>query len=84
MKFGYNPSLLDYWYTKGEIREMFPASVKIINIYRLGFEPAFQRIYKNIESERLSRLFLFLEKMLRDKPLFKYFGARFLVEGIKE
>jgi ubiquinone/menaquinone biosynthesis C-methylase UbiE len=83
MKLGYNPSLLDYWYTKDEIREMFPGNVKIKNIYRLGFEPPFQRIYKNIESERLSRLFLFLERMLRDKPLFKYFGARFLVEGVR-
>jgi ubiquinone/menaquinone biosynthesis C-methylase UbiE len=81
MKLGYNPSLLDCWYTKGQIKEMFPGSVKITNIYRLGFEPPFQRLYKNIESERLSRLFLFLEKILRDKPLFKYFGARFLVEG---
>jgi ubiquinone/menaquinone biosynthesis C-methylase UbiE len=83
MKFGYNPSLLDYWYTKDEIREMCPDSVRINNIYRLGFEPPFQRIYKNIESAWLSRVFLFLERNLRDKPFFKYFGARFLVEGVK-
>lgn len=83
MKFGYNPSLLDYWYTKKEIGEMFPENVKITNIYRLGFEPPFQRLYKNLESEKLSKLFLFLEKRLRDRPLFKYFGARFLVEGVK-
>ena len=83
MKFGYNPSLLDYWYTKKEIREMFPDDMKIKNIRRLGFEPPFQRIYKNIESELLSKLFLFLEKNLRDKPLFKYFGGRFLVEGVR-
>ena len=84
MKLGYNPSLLDYWYTKNEIKEMFPGNVKITNIYRLGFEPPFQRIYKNIESEQLSRVFLFLERMLREKPLFKYFGARFLVESLKQ
>lgn len=83
MKFGYNPSLLDFWYTKGEIREMYPEDMKIKNIRRLGFEPPFQRIYKNIESERLSRVFLFLERNLRDKPLFKYFGGRFLVVGVK-
>ncbi len=83
MKFGYNPSLLDYWYTKGEINEMCPENIKIKNIYRLGFEPPFQRVYKNIESEWLSRVFLFLERNLRDKPLFKYFGGRFLVEGAR-
>ena len=83
MKFGYNPSLLDYWYTKREIRDMYPENIKIKNIWRLGFEPPFQRIYKNIESERLSRVFLFFERNLRDKPPFKYFGARFLVEGEK-
>jgi ubiquinone/menaquinone biosynthesis C-methylase UbiE len=83
MKFGYNPSLLDYWYTKGEIREMHPENIEIKNIYRLGFEPPFQRIYKNIENEWLSKIFLFLERNLRDKPLFKYFGARFLVEGVR-
>ena len=84
LKFGHNPSLLDYWYTKGEIREMFPENIKIKNIYRLGFEPPFQRIYKNIESQTLAKVFLFLEKNLRDKPLFKYFGGRFLVEGANE
>lgn len=83
MKLGYNPSLLDYWYTKDEIRKMYPGNIKIKNIYRLGFEPPFQRIYKNIQSEWLSKFFLFLERNLRDKPLFKYFGARFLVEGTK-
>jgi ubiquinone/menaquinone biosynthesis C-methylase UbiE len=83
MKFKYNPSLLDYWYTRKEIKKMFPENVKITNIYRLGFEPPFQRLYKNLESKKLSQLFLFLEKKLRDKPLFKYFGARFLVEGVK-
>ncbi len=83
MKFKYNPSLLDYWYTKKEIKGMFPEGVKITNIYRLGFEPPFQRLYKNLESRKLSQLFLFLEKRLRDRPLFKYFGARFLVEGRK-
>lgn len=84
MKFGYNPSLLDFWYTKGEIRGTFPASVRITNIYRLGFEPPFQRWYKGIESETLAKIFLAIEKRLRDKPLFKYFGARFLVEGVKD
>jgi ubiquinone/menaquinone biosynthesis C-methylase UbiE len=83
MKFGYNPSLLDYWYTKGEIRRMYPQDMKIKNIHRLGFEPPFQRIYKNIESEWLSKIFLFLERNLRDKPMLKYFGARFLVEGVR-
>ncbi len=83
MKFGYNPSLLDYWYTEKAITEMFPDNVKITNIHRLGFEPPFQRWYKNLESGTLSRLFLFLEERLRGRPLFKYFGARFLVEGEK-
>jgi ubiquinone/menaquinone biosynthesis C-methylase UbiE len=79
----YNPSLLDYWYTKGEIKAMYPDEVDIKEIHRLGWEPPFQRWYKKLESEKLVRLFLFLEKNLRDKPLFKYFGARFLAEGIK-
>ena len=83
MKLGYNPSLLDYWFTKAEIREMFPPDVKIKNILRLGFEPPFQRIYRDIESQKLVKLFLAIEKRLRDRPLFKYFGARFLVEGEK-
>ncbi|MFQ5887803.1 MAG: class I SAM-dependent methyltransferase [Candidatus Hydrothermarchaeales archaeon] len=79
----YNPSLLDFWYTKDGIVEMFPENVKVSKIYRLGWEPPFQRLLRKLESGSLSRLFLFLESRLRDKPLFKYFGGRFLVEAVK-
>jgi ubiquinone/menaquinone biosynthesis C-methylase UbiE len=83
MRLGYNPSLLDFWYTRGDIRDMYPESIKIKTIHRIGFEPPFQRIFKDIESKALSKIFLAIEKRLRDKPLFGYFGGRFLVEGVK-
>jgi ubiquinone/menaquinone biosynthesis C-methylase UbiE len=79
----YNPTLLDYWYTEREIKALYPSDVKVVRIYRLGWEPPFQRWYKRLRSKKLIRLFLFLEENLRDKPFFKYFGARFLVEGEK-
>ncbi|MEE8167635.1 MAG: class I SAM-dependent methyltransferase [Candidatus Hydrothermarchaeales archaeon] len=80
----YNPALLDYWYTKGEIKEMLPGGVIVLDIHRLGWEPPFQRIYRYVGSERLVKLFLYLERNLRDKPMFKYFRARFLLEVVKE
>ncbi len=79
----YNPALMDYWYTKEEIMEMLPADVAVKGIHRLGWEPPFQRVYRRLESKLLTRIFLFLEDKLSDKPLFKYFGARFLVEAAK-
>ncbi|MFQ6136572.1 MAG: class I SAM-dependent methyltransferase [Candidatus Hydrothermarchaeales archaeon] len=79
----YNPSLLDFWYTEEEIREMFPKNARVSKIYRLGWEPPFQRLVKEIKSEFLSKSFMFLEGRLRDKPVFKYFGGRFLVEAVK-
>ncbi len=79
----YNPALMDYWYTKEEIMEMLPDNVTVKGIHRLGWEPPFQRVYRRLESKLLTRIFLFLEDKLSDKPLFKYFGARFLVEAMK-
>jgi ubiquinone/menaquinone biosynthesis C-methylase UbiE len=83
LKLGWNPTLLDFWYTKKEITDILPEGVRLINLHRLGFEPPFQRLYKKIVSRGLVQVFIFLEKNLRDKPLFKYFGSRFFVEAIK-
>ena len=83
MKIGWNPTLLDFWYSKEEISSMFPSEIQIKNYHRLGFEPPFQRLYKNIRSRTLVRTFMFVERKLRDKPFFKYLGARFLVEAVK-
>lgn len=80
---GWNPTLLDFWYTEEQIKAMFPDWIRINRYYRLGFEPPFQRTYKNIKSRSLVRMFLFFERNLRDKPLFKYFGARYLVKAEK-
>lgn len=80
----YNPSLMDFWYTKEEIMDMLPLGIRAKAIFRLGWEPPFQRLYRRWVSDLLVRLFLFLEKNLKNKPFFKYFGARFLLEGIKE
>ncbi len=80
----YNPSLMDFWYTKEEIVEMLPQGIRAKSIFRLGWEPPFQRLYRRWESDSLVRLFVFLEKHLKNKPLFRYFSARFLLEGIKE
>jgi len=80
--FRYNPSLFDYWYTKKDIRRMFPPEVELVKIYRLGWEPPFQRWFKELESRKLVKLFLFLENILKNKPFFKYFCARFLAVGV--
>jgi ubiquinone/menaquinone biosynthesis C-methylase UbiE len=83
MTLGWNPSLLDFWYSKEEISQMFPKGVFIKNYHRLGFEPPFQRIFKNLKSRNLVKTFMFLERKLRDKAIFKYFGGRFFVEAEK-
>lgn len=80
---GHNPTLLDQWYTKGEVKEMFSGALTIENVHRLGWEPPFQRWYKNLESAKLCQLFDDLESRLRDKPLFSYFSGRYLVEAVK-
>lgn len=80
----YNPSLMDYWYTKGEVLAMLPRNIKYKAMYRLGWEPPFQRLYRHLESNTLVRLFISLEKRLKNKPLLRYFGARFLLEGVKK
>ncbi|MEE8423145.1 MAG: class I SAM-dependent methyltransferase [Thermodesulfobacteriota bacterium] len=77
----YNPSLMDFWYTRKEISKMLPMEVTISKFHRLGWEPPFQRWYKKLDSKTLSRLFLFLERRLRDKPFFRYFSGRLLVEA---
>lgn len=79
----YNPSLMDYWYTKKDICVMFPPSMEIEEMIRLGWEPPFQRLFKGLRSKKLSRLFVFMERHLRDKPLLSLFGARFLVKARK-
>ncbi|MFQ5800141.1 MAG: class I SAM-dependent methyltransferase [Candidatus Hydrothermarchaeales archaeon] len=80
-KLGWNPTLLDFWYTKDEISSIFPHGIHIKEFHRLGFEPPFQRLYKNLKSQRLVRAFMFFERNLRDKPVFKYFGSRYFVEA---
>jgi len=77
----YNPSLMDFWYTKKDIYQMFPKEIVITKFHRLGWELPFQRWYKKLDSKPVSKLFLFLEIRLRDKHIFKYFGGRFLVEA---
>jgi SAM-dependent methyltransferase len=82
--FGYNPTLLDFWYSRGEIKAMFDIEgVRIKRMHRLGWEPPFQRLYKGIESGWLVRLFGYLEPRLKYLPLFRYFSARMLVEAVK-
>jgi ubiquinone/menaquinone biosynthesis C-methylase UbiE len=83
MRLGWNPTLLDFWYSKKEIASMFPQGIHIKSYHRLGFEPPFQRLYKNISSPKLVRGFMFLERRLRNKPLFKYLGGRRFVEAEK-
>ncbi len=83
MRFGWNPTLLDYWYTEKEIKSMFLSGLNVKQIRRMGFEPPFQRLYKKFRSKKVVRIFGFLEKELRDKPVFRYFGARFLVKALK-
>jgi len=79
----YNPSLMDFWYSKKGILEMLPGYVKTKAIYRMGWEPPFQRLYRGLESEFLVKRFISVEKKLKNKFLLKYFGARFLFEGTK-
>ncbi len=79
----YNPALMDYWYTKYEIIEMLPEGIELKKIHRLGWEPPFQRVYRHLKSKLLTTAFLFLAGKLRDKPLFRFFGARFLLEAAK-
>ena len=89
LRLSYNPTLLDYWYSKKEIIDVLEKieeknKIKIrYRIHKLGFEPPFQRAFKNIESEKLAKLFISLENNLREKPLFKYFKARYLLEAEK-
>lgn len=77
-RLGWNPTLLDYWYSKEDIHRIFPDNEVII--HRLGFEPPFQRLFKSLESTFIVRIFIILERNLRDKPLFRYLGGRYLVE----
>lgn len=85
----YNPTLLDYWYSNNEIVRMVKnieekSRIRIkFRIHKLGFEPPFQRVFKNFESEKLVKAFIFFEKKLRDKPFFRYFKARYLLEARK-
>ncbi len=83
MKLGWNPTLLDFWYTKKDVERMMPQSLTVTAVHRLGFEPPFQRLYKNIRSRRLVKAFIFIERRLRDRPLFRYFGSRYLVAAKK-
>jgi ubiquinone/menaquinone biosynthesis C-methylase UbiE len=79
-KLGWNPTLLDYWYSKKEIDSMFPPNARVKNYFRLGFEPPFQRLLKNLKSPTLVKGFMFFERNLRDKPFFRFFGGRYFVE----
>jgi len=80
---GWNPTLLDHWYSEREIREMFPEEIKIKRYHKLGFEPPFQRLYKTLRSKKLVRMFVFLEKRLRDIQALQVFKGRILMEGVK-
>ncbi len=82
-KFNYNPTLLDEWYTLGEIEELMPENLKLLRVYKLGFEPPFQRLYKNLESRTLAKLFVLLERRLVNYKAFDIFKARYLVEAVK-
>jgi ubiquinone/menaquinone biosynthesis C-methylase UbiE len=80
---GWNPTLLDYWYTKKQIKSMIPPGIRIKEFHRLGFEPPFQKLFKNMKSGILVRIFIIFERNLRDKPFFKYLGSRFFVETVR-
>lgn len=81
--FNRNVTLLDEWYSLREIHELYPESLKIVKVHRLGFELPFQRWYKNLTSRRFTGLFLWLEERLRERRAFRYFKARYLVEAVK-
>lgn len=83
MRLGWNPTLLDFWYTKNDVERMMPQSLTISAVHRLGFEPPFQRLYKKIDSTTLVKIFVFIERRLRNRPLFRYFGSRYLVVARK-
>jgi len=83
MKLGWNPSLLDFWYTEDDIEKLMPGNLIITEVHRLGFEPPFQRLYKKVRSSTLVKAFLFLEHHLRDRQLFKYFSSRYLIAAEK-
>lgn len=82
-KFNYNPTLLDEWYTLREIEEMFPPELKIVGVYKLGFEPPFQRLYKGLKSRLLVRAFIAVERRLSRWRFFDIFKARYLVEAYR-
>lgn len=79
----YNPSLFDYWYTRKDIYAMFPPNTKVEEVIRLGWELPFQRMFKGLRSRNLSKLFIYLEKRLRDMSVFRFFCARLLVKAKK-
>jgi ubiquinone/menaquinone biosynthesis C-methylase UbiE len=80
---GWNPTLLDYWYTKEQINSMIPPDIRVKEFHRLGFEPPFQRLFKNIRPTIIVRIFIIFERNLRDKPLFNLLGGRFFLEAVK-
>jgi len=88
-KFKYNPTLLDCWYRKEEIEKMFKAveekkkTKMVLKLHKLGWEMPFQRVYKNVESPFLVKIFIYLEKNLREAPFFTYFKARWFAESEK-
>ncbi len=80
----YNPSLFDCWYTEKDIATQFPRNLGVEEIMRLGWEFPFQRFFLRLKSRKLVRAFAFLEKYLRNKPILKFFCARFLVKARKK
>ena len=78
-----NVTLLDEWYSLREIYKLYPDTLKIVRIYRLGFEPPFQRWYKGVTSKTLTKLFLWFESRLSGMRVFRCFKARYLVEAVK-
>jgi len=79
----YNPSLFDCWYTEKDIATLFPKSLDVEGIMRLGWEFPFQRFFLRFKSRRLTKLFALLEKSLRNKPILKFLCARSLVKARK-
>jgi len=79
----YNPSLFDCWYAQRDVVALFPESMEVAEIMRMGWEFPFQRFFLHVKSKRLMKFFAFLEKRLRNKPILKFFCARFVVKARK-
>lgn len=85
MRLGWNPSILDYWYGKREIEELFSRFDGELEVHRVGWElPIPHKLSKKIKLPSLIRI---LEKLdnssLRD-ALNRLLGARYVVRFWKD